>query len=93
MHTKRAGLNVFLASAALEFAQLRANRAFVILTALAAVSLLAMVSLFGLTGAYAPVVIVDNDRGIFSALFTGAMLRTHQPLWSSQRRILRLNPC
>jgi hypothetical protein len=44
-------LRVFKASAALELAQLRRNRAFVALTALAAVGFLAMVSLFGLTGA------------------------------------------
>ena len=42
---------LFWASAALELAQLRASRGFVALTALAAVSFLVMVSLFGLTGA------------------------------------------
>jgi ABC-2 type transport system permease protein len=56
-------LAVFKASAALEMAQLRANRVFVALTALAAVSFLVMVSLFGLTGAYAPVALIDLDGG------------------------------
>ena len=54
---------VFLASAALELAQLRGNRAFVALTVLAAASFLVMVSLFGLTGSYAPVALIDRDGG------------------------------
>jgi ABC-2 type transport system permease protein len=57
---------VFKASAALEAAQLNRNRAFVILTALAAVNFLAMVSLFGLTGAYAPTAMLDYDKGVYS---------------------------
>lgn len=56
-------VRTFRASAALELAQLRRNRAFVALTVLAAVSFLVMVSLFGLTGAYAPVALIDRDGG------------------------------
>ena len=54
---------MFKASAALEAAQLNRNRGFVVLTALAAVNFLAMVSLFGLTGAYAPTAVIDLDHG------------------------------
>jgi len=54
---------LFKASAALEAAQLNRNRGFVVLTALAAVNFLAMVSLFGLTGAYAPTAVIDLDHG------------------------------
>jgi len=64
---------VFRASAALELAHLRANRAFVALSALAAVSLLVMVSLFGLTGSYAPIAINIQDRGPFASRIVDAM--------------------
>jgi ABC-2 type transport system permease protein len=68
---------VFWASAALETAQLHRNRAFVALTALAAVSFLVMVSLFGLTGAYAPVALIDLDRGPYSQRLIEAFLGAH----------------
>ena len=68
---------VFKASAALELAQLRGNRAFVVLTALAAVSFLAMVSLFGLTGAYAPVALIDRDGGPYAKRLVEALLGAH----------------
>ena len=68
---------LFRASASLEAAQLRRNRAFVILTALAAVSFLAMVSLFGLTGAWAPVALIDHDGGPEAARFVAALSNAH----------------
>src|SRR5436189_6454294 len=68
---------LFRASAALELAQLRGNRAFVALTALAAVSFLVMVSLFGLTGAYAPVALIDLDGGPQARRFVDALLAAH----------------
>lgn len=68
---------LFRASAALEAAQLRSNLAFVALTALAAVSFLAMVSLFGLTGAYAPVALIDLDGGPLVPRFVDALNGAH----------------
>jgi ABC-2 type transport system permease protein len=68
---------VFRASAALEVAQLLQNRAFVALTALAAVSFLAMVSLFGLTGAYAPVALIDHDGGPYAKTLVEALNGAH----------------
>jgi ABC-2 type transport system permease protein len=68
---------LFQASAALELAQLHRNRAFVGLTALAAVSFLVMVSLFGLTGAYAPVALIDRDGGVHAQRFVDALLGAH----------------
>lgn len=70
-------LSLLRASAALEAAQLVANRTFVALTALAAVSFLAMVSLFGLTGSYAPVAVIDHDGGIFVKPFIEALDGAH----------------
>jgi hypothetical protein len=67
----------FRASARLELAQLRKNLAFVALTALAAVSFLAMVSLFGLTGAYAPVALIDRDGGSEVKPLVDALLSAH----------------
>ncbi len=58
--------HVFVASAKLELAHLNRNRAFVALTVLAAVSFLVMVSLFGLTGSYAPTALIDLDGGPYS---------------------------
>jgi len=68
---------VFRASAALEFAQLRGNQAFVALTVLAAVSFLVMVSLFGLTGSYAPVALIDLDGGPYAKSFVEALDGAH----------------
>jgi ABC-2 type transport system permease protein len=68
---------VFRASAALEFALLRGNRAFVGLTVLAAVSFLVMVSLFGLTGAYAPVALINLDGGPYSKSFIESLDNAH----------------
>ena len=68
---------VFTTSAALELEHLRRNRAFVGLTALAAVSFLVMVSLFGLTGAYAPVALIDLDGGPHAKRLIEAMSNAH----------------
>jgi len=66
-------LQVFRAAMKMEWAQLCANRAFVILSALAAISLIVMVSLFGLTGSYAPVAVINQDHGPFSRRILEAM--------------------
>src|ERR1700758_356125 len=68
---------VFLASAALELAHLNRNRWFVALTALAAVSFLVMISLFGLTGSYAPVALINRDGGAYAQDFIEALLGAH----------------
>lgn len=68
---------LFRASAALELAQINGNRAFVALTALAAVSFVAMVSLFGLTGAYAPVALIDLDGGPYVKRLIDALNGAH----------------
>jgi ABC-2 type transport system permease protein len=70
-------VRVFRASVALELAQVRGSLAFVALTALAAVSFLVMVSLFGLTGAYAPVALVNLDGGPYSERFVDALNGAH----------------
>jgi ABC-type transport system involved in multi-copper enzyme maturation permease subunit len=68
---------VFIASARLELEHLYRNRGFVALTALAAVSFLVMVSLFGLTGAYAPVALIDRDGGPEARRLVEALLGAH----------------
>lgn len=69
--------DTFRASAALELAQVRGNRAFIGLTMLAAVSFLVMVSLFGLTGSYAPVALIDLDGGPYARSFIEALDAAH----------------
>ena len=68
---------VFAASAVLELALLNKNRAFVALTVLAAVSFLVMVSLFGLTGSYAPVALINRDGGAYAQSFIAALDGAH----------------
>ena len=68
---------LFRSSAALEAAHLLGSRGFVALTALAAVSFLAMVSLFGLTGSYAPVALIDRDGGPLARRFIEALDGAH----------------
>ena len=68
---------LFRASVALEAAELLGNRAFVGLTALAAVSFLVMVSLFGLTGSYAPVALINRDKGPLAERFIEALDNAH----------------
>ena len=68
---------LFRSSAALEAAHLLGSRGFVALTALAAVSFLAMVSLFGLTGSYAPVALIDRDGGSLARRFVEALDGAH----------------
>lgn len=70
-------IRLFAASAALEWAQLARNRAFVLLTMLAAVSFLVMVSLFGLTGSYAPVALIDRDGGPYAKSFVQSLDAAH----------------
>jgi ABC-2 type transport system permease protein len=62
-----------LAATRLELAQLRQQRLFVALTVLGAMSLLAMVSLFALTGSDAPLAVVDEDRSGYSRRFADAL--------------------
>jgi ABC-2 type transport system permease protein len=68
---------IFRASVAIEASALLAHRGFVALTALAAVSFLVMVSLFGLTGAYAPVALIDRDHGPMANAFIESLDRAH----------------
>jgi ABC-type Na+ efflux pump permease subunit len=70
-------VRVVRASASLELAQLRRNRGFVALTALAASAFLAMVSLFGLTGSRAPVALIDQDGGVYAQRFAAALAAAH----------------
>jgi ABC-2 type transport system permease protein len=69
--------NLYGASVALEASLLNRNRVFVALTMLAAVSFLVMVSLFGLTGSYAPVALIDKDKGPLAERFIHALDNAH----------------
>jgi ABC-2 type transport system permease protein len=60
-----------------EILQLRRSRLFVLLTVLQAITFLFLVSLFGLTGSYAPVALVCKDSGAYSRTFIEALASTH----------------
>jgi ABC-2 type transport system permease protein len=66
--------DVLVAAMRLELRQLRADRAFVALTVLAAVSFLVLVSLFGLTASDAPMALVLDDRGPYARHFVQALV-------------------
>jgi ABC-2 type transport system permease protein len=70
-------VRVAWAAARLEFQLLARDRLFVALTVLAAMSFVAMVSLFGLTGSRAPMALIDEDGGAQAARFVGALERAH----------------
>lgn len=70
-------LRVAWAAARLEFHLIARDRLFVALTVLAAMSFVAMVSLFGLTGSRAPMALIDRDGGPEAARFVDAMNRAH----------------
>jgi ABC-2 type transport system permease protein len=57
----------------LELRQLRANRWFVGLTVLAAMSFLVLISLFGLTGSDAPMALIVEDKGPYAERFVQAI--------------------
>lgn len=70
-------IRAYLAAAALELAHLRRNIAFVVLTALAAVSFLGLVCLFGITGSRAPVALIDLDGGSYAKTVVTALDQAH----------------
>jgi len=65
------------ATARLELELLARDRLFVALTVLAAVSFIAMVSLFGLTGSRAPMALVDEDHSPDAQRFVRALDQAH----------------
>ena len=70
-------VRVVMSAARLELALYARDRLFVCLTVLAALSFIAMVSLFGLTGSRAPMALVNQDRGPYGARFVSALERDH----------------
>jgi len=70
-------MRLLWSSALLELHHVRRNGIFVALTALAAVSFLALVSLFGLTGSYAPMALIDEDQGPYAQRFIEALQNAH----------------
>jgi ABC-2 type transport system permease protein len=64
-------------SAVYEFVQLSRNRLLVVLTVVQAVTFLFLVSLFGMTGAYAPTAVVDYDRGAYSQALMETLASAH----------------
>jgi len=61
------------AALVLELQQLRRQKAFVALTVLAALTFLATMSLFGLTGSELPLAVVDEDQGALAGRFVHAL--------------------
>jgi ABC-type Na+ efflux pump permease subunit len=62
-----------VASLRLELEQLRSQLSFVVLTVIAALTFLATMSLFGLTGSELPLAVVDLDRGAYADRLVGAI--------------------
>lgn len=67
-------LRVMLAAARLELQELQADRAYVLLTIIAAMSFIALISLFGLTASDAPMALVVHDRGPYARPFVESLV-------------------
>ena len=67
--------SVFAGALRLEMQQLARDKAYVALTLLAAVSFLALVSLFGLTASDAPMALIAHDRGPYARRFVEALVK------------------
>lgn len=73
----RANLRAFAGGFQAEILQLRRSPLFVFLTVIQAITFLLLVSLFGLTGSYAPVALLRNDTGPYAQQFIAMLASTH----------------
>ena len=60
-----------------EFSQLRRSKLLIALTLLQAITFIILVSLFGMTGAWAPVAIIDYDQGVYAKRFIENLDKAH----------------
>ena len=65
------------ATGQLEVQQVKRDRLFLMLTLLAAMSFLALFTLFGLTGSNAPMALIDEDHGPYAERFVQALASAH----------------
>ena len=73
----RLGLQAALGGFQAELLQLRNSPLFVILTVVQGITFLLLVSLFGLTGSYAPIALVSQDNGPYAKTFIATLAATH----------------
>src|SRR5215468_11262581 len=71
------GLRALRAAARAELQQFGRSRVLVGLVFVEAITFLVLVSLFGLTGAYAPTALIDNDRGPLARSFIQHLEAAH----------------
>ena len=71
------GLRALRAAARAELQQFSRSRVLVGLVFVEAITFLVLVSLFGLTGAYAPTALIDNDRGPLARSFVQHLEAAH----------------
>ncbi|MGA2141200.1 MAG: ABC transporter permease [Brevinematales bacterium] len=60
-----------------ESVQMRRSKLLLFLATVQSVIFIFLVSIFGLTGSRAPIAIVDEDRGFYSAIFTDSLNNAH----------------
>ena len=73
----KATFTALLGAARSEFIQLRRSYILVILTFIQAVTIILLVSLFGLTGSRAPTALIDEDHGLYAHKFAEILANTH----------------
>ncbi len=73
----RPSMKALLGASRAEFAQLRRSRLLIALTLIQAVTFIFLVSLFGMTGAFAPTAIVDYDQGVYAKRFIANLDKAH----------------
>lgn len=69
--------NALLGGFRAEFFQLRRSRLLIVLTLVQAVTFLFLVSMFGMTGAWAPTAIIDYDQGVYAKKFITTLANAH----------------
>ena len=75
--TMRKNLRALLGGMNAELSRLRRSRLLIALVLVQSVTFLFLVTLFGMTGAYAPTALVNNDNGPLAQVFINSLENDH----------------
>ena len=73
----RPSFYMFIEAFRAEFIQLSRSPLLIVLTAIQAVTFIFLVNFFGMTGAFAPTALIDNDKGYYANAFIENLQNTH----------------
>src|SRR5664279_2508493 len=72
-----AALHAFAGGFSAEFAQLKRSPLLIALTVIQAITFIFLVNFFGMTGAFAPTALIDNDHGYYAKAFINSLNNAH----------------